>query len=163
MRSLSSFASTTCSGSVGVAVGQRVQQGDAVAAGVGDGPQLVESGDRRVRDRQQGVVELVDGQADLAGDLLVGRDPVELGLELGVGPLDLAGAGPNRSGNPVEGAQLVEDRAADTRDRVRLEADLTGQVESLDRVDQADEAVGDQVALLDMGRAGRSPCVRRRT
>jgi hypothetical protein len=49
-------------------------------------------------------------------------------------------------------AQLIDDRALDARDRVGLELDLALGLEALDRVDEADETVGDQVGLLDVRR-----------
>ena len=121
-----------------------------------DGPQLVERGDRGVRDLQQRLLELVDGHAELGGHLLVGRCALQLVLELGVGLLDLAGAGAHGARHPVERAQLVDDRALDARDRVGLELDLALGLEALDRADQADEPVGDEVGLLDVrGQARR--------
>ena len=93
---------------------------------------------------------------ELARHLLVGRRPVQLVLELAVDALDLAGAGAHRARHPVQRAQLVDDRALDAGDRVGLELDLAVEVEALDRVDQADQAVGDEVGLLDVrGQAGR--------
>jgi hypothetical protein len=50
--------------------------------------------------------------------------------------LDLAGAGADGARDPVQGAQLVDDRALDAGDRVGLELDLALEVEALDRVDQ---------------------------
>ena len=61
----------------GAAVGQRVQQRHLVAAGVRDVPQLVERDDRGIGDLQQGVVEVLDADLQLAGDLLVGRCALE--------------------------------------------------------------------------------------
>src|SRR5258708_37674657 len=78
-------------------------------------------------------------------------------LELRVRALDLSCPGADAARHPVERAELVDDRALDAHDRVGLELDLPGEVEALDRRDQADQAVGDQVGLLDMRRqAGRS-------
>ncbi len=91
------------------------------------------------------------GDAELVGDLLVGRGAVELPLELADRPLDVAGARPHRARHPVERAQLVDDRALDPRHRVRLELDLAVRVEALDRADQAEQAVRDEVALVDVG------------
>ena len=92
------------------------------------------------------------------GHLLVGRRPVQPVLELAVGALDLAGAGAHGARHPVQRAQLVDDRALDPRDRVRLELDLALDVEALDRVDQADQPIGDEVGLLHVRRqAGGHP------
>ena len=89
------------------------------------------------------------------GDLLVGRGAGELGLEVGDRPLDVAGAGAHGARHPVHRAQLVDDRALDPRDRVGLELDVAPGVEALDRADQAEEPVGDEVALLHVrGEAG---------
>ena len=71
---------------------------------------------------------------------------------VGVGPLDLAGLVADRARDPVDRAQLVDDRAADAADRVGLELDRPLEVELLDRVDQPEDAVGDQVGLLDVRR-----------
>ena len=51
-------------------------------------------------------------------------------LELHVDALDLARAGAHRARHPVERAQLVDDRAADPRDRVGLELDLAAESRS---------------------------------
>ena len=156
MRSRISFCSTTRSGSGALGVVQGVQQRDAVAARVGRAPELVERADRRIGDLQQRGAELLDRQLELARELLLGRDALQPRLELEVGALDLAGAGAHRARHPVERAQLVEDRALDARDRVGLEADLAAEVEALDRGDQAAEAVGDQVGLVDVRRQARA-------
>src|SRR5918995_3611151 len=71
-------------------------------------------------------------------------------LELRVRPLDLAGFGPHRARHPVERAQLVDDRALDAGDGEGLELDLALGLEALDRGDQAEQAIGDQVRLLHM-------------
>src|SRR5215216_2243100 len=134
-----------------VRVVQRVEQRDLVAGGVRDRPQLVERDDRRVGDLDERLLELVR-------HLLVGRRPVQPVLELAVRALDLTRAGAHRARHPVERTQLVDDRALDARDRVRLELDLAIDVEALDRVDQADQPVGDEVGLLHVRRkAGGHP------
>src|SRR4029077_10640549 len=129
----------------------RVDQGDLVAAGRGNRPQLVEGGDRRATDLGEALVELVGRDPELLGDLLVGRRAVELALELSDRPLDVAGPRANRARHPVEGAQLVDDRALDPRDRVRLELDVALGGEALDRPDQAEQPVRDEVVLVDVG------------
>src|SRR5919206_830235 len=139
-----------------VGVVQRVEQRDLVAARVAHGPQLVEGGHRGVGDLQQRVLELLDGDAQLGGHLLVGRCALETVLEPRVGLLDVAGAGAHRARHPVQRAQFVDDRALDAGDRVGLELDLAAEVEALDRVDEADQAVGDEVGLLDVG--GQARC-----
>src|SRR5215216_129067 len=141
-----------------VRVVERVEQRDLIAGGVRDRPQLVERDDRGVGDLHQALLELLDRDAQLAGHLLVGRRPVEPVLELAVHALDLAGAGADGARHPVQRAQLVDDRALDAGDRVGLELDLALGIEALDRVDQADQAVGDEVGLLDVrGQAGAHP------
>ena len=77
--------------------------------------------------------------------------------------LDLARAGAHRARHPVERAQLVDDRALDPRDRVGLELDVAGRVEALDRADQAEQAVRDEVALVDVRRQPAAEPARRRT
>src|SRR5581483_2819503 len=123
-----------------------------------DRPQLVERRDRRPRDVRQRLLELVDRDPDLPGDLLVRRRPPELRLERRDRALDLAGAGAHGARDPVECAQLVDDRAADAGDRVGLELDVAVGVVPLDRTDQAEEAVRDEVALVHVrGQPGAEP------
>src|SRR5215213_10808973 len=141
-----------------VGVVQRVEQGDLVAGGVRHRPQLVERDDRGVGDLDQALLELLDRDAELLGHLLVRRRAVQAVLELAVCALDLAGAGADGARHPVQRAQLVDDRALDAGDRVGLELDLALGLEALDRVDEADQAVGDELGLLDVRRqAGRHP------
>jgi hypothetical protein len=66
------------------------------------------------------------------------------------GLLDRASAGADGARHPVQGAQLVDDRALDAGDRIGLELDLALELEALDGRDQAAEAVGDEVGLLDV-------------
>src|SRR5215210_2091258 len=141
-----------------VRIVQRVEQRDLVAGRVRHRPQLVERDDRGVGDLDQRLLELLDRQVQLPRHLLVGRRPVQPVLELAVRALDLSRPGADRARHPVERPKLVDDRALDARDRVRLELDLAIDVEALDRVDQADQPVGDEVGLLDVGReAGGHP------
>ena len=77
---------------------------------------------------------------------------MELLLELGDGALDVAGARTHGARHPVECAQLVDDRALDPRDGVRLELDLPVGVEPLDRSDQPEQAVRDEVTFVDVRR-----------
>jgi hypothetical protein len=58
----------------------------------------------------------------------------------------------HRARHPVQRAQFVDDRAADPGHREGLELDPALGLEALDRADQADQAVGDQVGVLDVGR-----------
>ncbi len=84
----------------------------------------------------------------LAGDLLVGRRARQTRLEVGDRPLDVARAGAHGARHPVHRTQLVDDRALDPRDRVRLELDVAGRIEPLDRADQAEEPVRNEVAFV---------------
>src|SRR5579884_226781 len=102
----------------------RVDQRHLVAARAGDRPELVQRRDRGARDLPQALLELVLAQAELLGDLLVGRRPAQPPLELPDRPLDLAGAGPHGARHPVHRAQLVDDLALDARHGVRLELDV---------------------------------------
>ena len=81
---------------------------------------------------------------------------MEAALELGDRALDLARARAHRARNPVERAELVDDRALDAADRVRLELDLPVGIEPLDRADQAEQPVRDEILLVDVRRQGRT-------
>ena len=96
--------------------------------------------------------------ADLGRDLLVGRDALEAVLELDHRALDLTRAAAHGARDPVERAELVDDRALDARDRVGLELDVAVELVALDRADQPEQAVRDEVAFLDVRReAGAEP------
>ena len=118
----------------------------------GDRPELVEGGDGGAGDLAEAVLELLLGDPELLRDLLVGRRAAELRLELADRALDVAGAGADGARHPVHRAQLVDDLPLDPRDRVRLELHVARRVVALDRADQAEEAVRDEVALVDVGR-----------
>src|SRR5215213_590185 len=87
------------------------------------------------------LVQLVGGDAELLGDLGVGGAAMQAVLQGDVGLLDLAGLEPDRPWDPVDGSQLVDDRALDPRDRVGLELDAPFEIVFLDRVDQTEDAV----------------------
>jgi hypothetical protein len=87
----------------------------------------------------------------MLGYLGLGRGAVQLALQRGVGLLHLASLVAHRPGDPVDRAQLVDDCALDAADRVGLELDRPAQVELLDGVDEPEDAVGDEVGLLDVG------------
>src|SRR5207249_3242386 len=55
---------------------------------------------------------------------------------------------------------LVDDRALDARDRVRLELDVAVRIVALDRADQAEQPVRDEVVLLDVGRQAAAEAAR---
>ena len=96
------------------------------------------------------------------GDLLVGRGAVQLRLEHRDRPLDVACAGAHGARHPVHRPELVDDRPLDPRDRVGLELDVAVGVVPLDRADQAEQAVRDEVALVDVRRqAAAEPSPRR--
>src|SRR6266536_579601 len=126
----------------------RVDQGDLVAVRPGDCPELVQGGNRGAGNLGEALVELPGRDADLLLDLLVGRYAPGLRLELADRALDVARTGADRARNPVHRAQLVDDRAADARDRVRLELDVAVGLEALDRPDQPEQPVRDEVALV---------------
>src|SRR3954449_5664215 len=141
-----------------VGVVQRVEERHGVAGGVRHRPQLVERDNRGVGDLHQALLELLDRDAELLGHLLVRRRPVQAVLELAVRALDLARPGADGARHPVQRAQLVDDRALDAGDRVGLELDLALGIEALDRVDEPDQPIGDEVGLLDVrGQAGGHP------
>ena len=72
--------------------------------------------------------------------------------------LDGPGLGPNRSRDPVDRAELVDDRALDPRDGVGLELDVPEGLEALDGVDQPDDPVAGQVGLVHVaGQPDRHP------
>ena len=75
---------------------------------------------------------------------------MQLVLELGVRLLDRAGLGPHRARHPVDRAELVDDRALDPGDGVGLELEAAVEVELVDGVDQPEDAVADEVGLLDV-------------
>ena len=89
--------------------------------------------------------------------LLVGRRPLELGLERDVGALDVAGPSADRARHPVQRAQLVDDRPLYAGDRIGLELDVAIRIEALDRADQPQQPVRDQVRLVHVRRQARRP------
>ena len=62
----------------------------------------------------------------------------------------------HRPRHPVHRAELVDDRALDAGDRVRLELDVALGVVALDRADQAQEPVRDEITLVDVRRQAAS-------
>ena len=95
---------------------------------------------------------------DLLRDLLVGRRACSFASSSRDRALDLARARAHRARHPVHRAQLVDDRALDPRDRVRLELDVAVGVVALDRADQAEQPVRDEVAFVDVrGQPGAEP------
>ncbi len=91
----------------------------------------------------------------MGGQLFVGRCPTLLVFDLRDRLLDTAGTAADRSRHPVELAQTVVDRTADTRHGKRLELDPAFGIEPLDRVDQAEHTRADEISRVDTrGQAG---------
>ena len=129
-------------------VGERVDQRDLLSAVGPDRDQLVEREHRDERDLRDHVVQLAPCDAQTLGHLLLGRLPLQHGLEVGVRLLDLAGLEADRTRHPVHGAELIDDGALDARDRVRLELVAAPGLELRQGVDQAEHAVAHEVGLL---------------
>src|SRR5262249_38771431 len=127
----------------------RVDERDLVSA-ARRRPELVERRDGGAGDLVQAVLELLPRDPELLRDLSVRRRPHELALEDGDRALDLPGPRPDGTWHPVERPQLVDDRAADPGHGERLELDLAVGVEPLDRPDQTEQAVRDEVLLVDV-------------
>ncbi len=81
-------------------------------------------------------------------------------LELGDRAFDLSRPRPHRARHPVERAELVDDRALDPTDRIGLELDLPVGIEPLDRADQPEETVRDEILLVDVRRERRADAPR---
>ena len=114
-------------------------------------PQLVERDDRRVGDLQQRVLELVHGDARAR------RPSPRRSARAGAGARasTLARSISRARARTERGTQSSERSSSMIAprmrgDRVGLELDLALEVEALDRRDQADQPVGDQVGLLDV-------------
>src|SRR5579884_62298 len=145
----------------GALVLDRVDERHLVAATrARDGPQLVERRDRGAGDLAEALLELLLADPELLGDLLVGRRSAEPGLELADRALDVARAGANGARDPVHGAQLVDDLALDASHGIRLELHVARRVVALDRPDQPEQAVRDEVALVDVGGEARAEAAR---
>jgi hypothetical protein len=142
----------------GVAVGDRVADGHGLTPIGPDRDCLLEGDEPEERDLPEQVLEVVLGHAELLRHLAVGRGPVQVVLELAVRLLDGARLRPHRARHPVDRAQLVDDRAADPGDGIRLELVAAAGVELVDGVDQPEHAIADEVGLLDrMRESGRHP------
>src|SRR5581483_6529133 len=70
--------------------------------------------------------------------------------------LDVAGARTHGTRHPVHRTELVDDRALDPCNRVRLELHVAIRVVALDRADQAEQPVRDEIALVDVRREAAS-------
>ena len=109
-------------------------QGEALVVVEGDHDllPLTEPVDRPGQDALH-LLGLEDGHRVLGALVLQGVDQAESVAPLGadreqlvqgdLGLLDLTGLEPDRTRDPVDGSQLLDDRALDPRDRVRLERD----------------------------------------
>jgi len=73
---------------------------------------------------------------------------MQLALEFRVRLLERARLGSHRPRHPVDRTELVEDRALDTRDGVRLELVAAVEIELLDGIDETEDAVADEIGLL---------------
>src|SRR4029453_11649633 len=135
---------------LGALVLQGVDQAEPVTTLGADREQLVQGDHRHERDLVEDLVQLVGGDAQLLSHLGVAGAAMQPVLEGDVRLLDLAGFEPDRPGDPVDGPQLVDDRALDPRDRVGLELDAPFKIVFLDRVDEAEDAVRHQIGLLDV-------------
>ena len=142
----------------------RVDQGDLVAAGRRDRPELVErarstsarsrSGCRRAPRPSipslPAISSSVGARCSFASSSAIARS---------ISPRPR----PHRSRHPVHRAQLVDDRALDPRDRERLELDVAIGVVALDRADQARAARTRRGRPRPRARAARCRAARRRT
>ena len=99
-------------------------------------------------------VELGDvggGQAQVGGELAGGRGAPEGAGEGLVGAGQAAGVGPHAAGGPVDGAQLVQDGAADAVGGVAVEGDAVGGVVGAGGLGQAEHAGADEVVAGYVG------------
>jgi len=96
------------------------------------------------------LVELVDLEAQGVGHLLVAGGAAEALLDLAVGALEAPALLPHAARDPVQGAELVEDRALDPELRVGLELAVLVGVVLVDGVDQADDAGVVKVIEVDV-------------
>ena len=128
-------------------------QRDRVAAARRARPQLVERGDRRPRDLEQRLLELLlgDRRARRRSPRRSGRAPACASSSAIARSMSRARARTERGTQSIERSSSMID-ALDPRDRVRLELDVALGVEALDRADQAEQPVGDEVALVDVRR-----------
>ncbi len=98
------------------------------------------------------LVELAETDVQPGCDLHLAGAAVQLRLQRRVSTLDLTRLAAHRPRYPVDGAELVDDRASDAGDGVGLELDGALEVELVDGVDEAEDPVRDQVCVLNVGR-----------
>ena len=117
------------------------------AAGV-----LVEAGEVAALVGDEGGADVAWLQARRPGDVVEVRlAPVVL-LEGGRRPIDGVHPAADRSGDPVLGAQLVQDRPADPGHCIGLERQATVHVEPADGIDESDGAEAHEIRPLEAGR-----------
>src|SRR5581483_8342665 len=118
--------------------------------------QILEAKEAHLADLREQLLVLVERHAELRGDLLLGGRTAEAALELVGDLLDQARLLAHAARHPVERAEVVQDRAADAELRVGREERLLGGIVLADRVEEPDDAPGDEVVELDVrGLAGR--------
>ena len=86
------------------------------------------------------LAELLLADLQSLADLVVGGFASQFHLQALACALDLAGAAAHEAGNPVHGAQLVEDRATDARGTVGFKLHTAVQVERVDGVHEPEGA-----------------------
>ncbi len=116
----------------------------------------VERPDRRGRHLGQPALQLLGRHPEGLGQLSVSRGATIAMLELGERRLDAARMRAHRARHPVELSQAVVDRTADPRPGEGLELDPLIGIEPLDRVDQTEHPIGDEVTRIDRGRQTRA-------
>ena len=96
--------------------------------------------------------EVGQRHAHAVGDLLGGGRAAELALERLADGGEVTGARAQGARGEVEGADGVDDRAADAQHRPALERDALARVEAARRLDQAEGAGGDQLVAVAVAR-----------
>jgi hypothetical protein len=132
---------------------------ELLGGGSTGGDQLVERGGGRALQREHlrpADVLVVGGHLlhahpECGGDLGDARRAAQHAGQPAAGLLEVAGPTPHRPGGPVDGAQLVENRAPDARGGVPLERNAALGVERLGSLDESGEACGGQVVTAHMG------------
>jgi hypothetical protein len=114
--------------------------------------ETVQSSSRAPIDERPISVRLSLGHAELPRDLLVSRGAAEFRFQAADRALDVPRPRAHRTRHPIHRPQLVDDRALDSRNRVRLELDVPVRVVALDRADQPEQPVLDEVTFVDVAR-----------
>ena len=97
----------------------------------------------------EGVAVAAELHADVIGDFGVGGGALQLGLKPGHAAGYFADSLAGGARNPVDGAELVDDVAADSGDSVGFEFDAFVGIEALYGGDEPDEAVAQDVFGVD--------------